>query len=131
MSHRHWDSYLDQLMKNGKIKRAALIDHAGSLLAATLDFILTEHEIAGILSSLGHQYSNLVTLKIAQEVFTCFQNIHNNDVLIGRAENALLVLHTCKEFVVVALADPESPGSCMYEVMTFAKWSNRKCKPCR
>ncbi|KAK3589367.1 hypothetical protein CHS0354_010014 [Potamilus streckersoni] len=120
MSHRRWDLHLDKLMRTGKIERAALIDHTGCLLAASPDFILAEHEIIGILSALGHQYSHLVKLKIAHEVFTCFQNIHNNDVLIGRTENAVLVLHTCKDFVVVALADPESPGSCMYEILHVA-----------
>ncbi|KAK3607665.1 hypothetical protein CHS0354_010652 [Potamilus streckersoni] len=116
MSETSWDSYLDELKKTGKIERAALIDHEGSVLTVTPGLKLTVDEVKGILTTLAHKYTRLIKLNIGQEVFTCFQNVHNNDILIGRAEKQMLTIQKCKEFVVVGLADFDSPGSCIYEV---------------
>ncbi|KAL3867938.1 hypothetical protein ACJMK2_040780 [Sinanodonta woodiana] len=128
MSDNQWDSHLYKLKRTGKIERAALINHVGSVLAVTPGFKLTEQEVAGILSALSHRYSHLIKLQIGQDVFTCFQHSQNTDILVGRAENDVLTIQKCNDFVVVGLADPESPGSCIHEVMTFAKRSNRKSK---
>ncbi|KAL3867949.1 hypothetical protein ACJMK2_040791 [Sinanodonta woodiana] len=128
MSESIWDSYLDELTKTGKIQRAALIDPKSSVLAASPGLKLTEGEVAGVLTALSHKYTYLIRLNIGQEIFTCFQNVHNTDVLIGRAENQMLTIQKCKDFVVVGLAEFDSPGSCIYEITKFAKKYNHNSK---
>ncbi|KAL3867939.1 hypothetical protein ACJMK2_040781 [Sinanodonta woodiana] len=85
-----------------------------------------EQEVAGILSALSHKYSHLLKLQIGQDAFRCFQHSQNTDILVGRAEKDVLTIQKSNDFVVVGLADPEFPGSCIHEMMTFARRYNRK-----
>lgn len=113
--------YVELLQKTGKIEKSALIDFNGNCLISTPGFELGQRETISILRAIESQYVSLIKLKIGEQTFTCFRNDSVTSSLIGRAENDVISIYKCVEFVVVGISDPDSPGSCIYEMQRFVK----------
>ena len=120
-SNDKYKYYTEILQKTGKIEKVALLDFSGELLISSEGFELGSREINSILRAIESQYLSLMKLKIRGKVFTCFRNDSMTKSLIGRAENDVISVYKCVEFIVVGISDPDSPGSCIYEMQKFVK----------
>ena len=113
--------YIELLQKTGKIEKAALLDFNGNLLISTEGFELGQRETNSVVRAIESQYLSLIKLKIEDKMFTCFRNDSVTPSFIGRAENDVISVYKCVEFIVVGISDPNSPGSCIYEMQKFVK----------
>ena len=116
-----YQSCIEQLQKTGKIEKVALLDFNGNFLISTEGFELGLQETTSILRAVEGRYVSLIKLKIGEQTFTCFRNDSVTSSLIGRAENDVISIYKCVEFIVVGISDPNSPGSCIYEMQRFVK----------
>lgn len=113
--------YQELLQKTGKIEKTAILDFNGNILISTAGFELGPRETSSILRAIESQYLSLIKLKIQNQVFTCFRNDSLTPSLIGRAEDDVISAYKCVDFIVVGISDPDSPGSCIYEMQKFVK----------
>ena len=116
-----YSSYIGQLQKTGKIEKAALIDFRGNILIATPGFKLGLLDTNAIISAINGQYASLIKLKVGEQMFTCFRNDSLTTSLIGRADDDVISVYKCVDFIAVGISDPNSPGSCIYEMQRFVK----------
>ena len=116
-----YQHYIEILQKTGKIEKVALLDFNGNLIVSTEEFELRQQDTNSILRAIESQYLSLIKLKIGDKMFTCFRNDSMTEPLIGRSENDVISVYKCVEFIVVGISDPNSPGSCIYEMQKFVK----------
>ena len=116
-----WEYVLSLLTKNGKIERAAIVTENGTVTSSpSPDF--SENDINCLRCSMSGSYSSLMKIKFCGTTFTCLPHGDDNDTIVGRAGDEILVAHKCSNGVlIIGLGHVETPGSCLYEVTSFAK----------
>lgn len=120
-----------KLTRNGKIERAAIIDKAGKIVACSANFTFKDSDVKTLNYALSGQYSSLVRMKFGNEMFMCFRQCEDNDTLLGKNGEEILVAHRKNGFLVVGIGHSDTPGSCLYEVTRFAKRFDSKRYSCK
>lgn len=126
-----WRNLHLKLTRNGKIEKAAIVDKSGKIVACSPDFSLKDSDINTLNCALAGQYSSLVKITFGKGVFTCFRQCEENDTLLGKNEDEILVAHRQNGFLVVGIGYSDTPGSCLYEVTHFAKRFKSKRFSCK
>ena len=113
------ENYVEILKSTGKIEKVALLDLNGKILIRSVGMNLTEEEAFAALCVLRSPDKSLAKIRMGNQDYTCFKNSPSS--FVGRAENDFVHVRSCLDFIVICLSDPNSPGSCIYEVTRFVK----------
>ena len=114
-----WEDALKRLLRRGKVYTAAVLDPDGCTLASIPDLLIAPGEGEGLVKAATCNYACSFKLLFAGTCFTCFHKERN--VLVGCAEETVLVGKKMQDVFIVGLARSDSPGSCLYEVTEFAR----------
>lgn len=117
-----WKEYIRKITKTKKIEKAAIINNKnGDVLCASNDLSVVEHDVMGFNCAFSGKYNSLMKLKLCGNCYTCFRPRDDQNIVVGRSGDEIIVLHRCKEFTIIGLGHSDTPGSCIYEVTKFGR----------
>ncbi|KAL4236070.1 profilin [Mactra antiquata] len=121
ISEQNLVSHLDHLKRTGKIEHVAFIDLNGNLLLSSSGFNITSDSTKAVIHVLRSKSksTNMVKIKIGITEFLCI-NI-TDELFVGRSKEDFICVNKCTNFIVICTADPEAPGSCIFEVSRYVK----------
>ena len=114
-----WEDTLKRLLRRGKVYAAAVLDPEGHTLASIPDILISPEEGEGLVRAVTCNYACSFKLLFAGTCFTCLHK--DRHVLVGCAEETVLVGKKVQEVFIVGLARSDSPGSCLYDVTEFSR----------
>lgn len=124
--------YMDLIKHKCKAEHGAFIDMDGKLLLQDWGMGLDKGDAAGVVQVINsfrrttNSPVSLFKLNLGKREATCFRN---SDIsFVGMTENHFTYAHKCKDFVVLVLSDPESNGSCIFQMTKFVRYVNNKSK---
>lgn len=114
-----WKDCLSRMTRNKKIEKAAIISNEDKVLCCSSEFKLCDNDISGFHNAFSGQA--MMRLKLCGNCYTCFRQNDDNNTVVGKADNEILVLHKCRDFTIVGVGHTDTPGSCIYEVTRFGR----------
>ncbi|PVD23092.1 hypothetical protein C0Q70_16354 [Pomacea canaliculata] len=115
----HWEDVLKKLLRRGKVYAAAVLDHDGRPLLTMPELVIKPEEGEGLVRAVTCNYRFAFKLLFNGTLFTCFHKDKN--IIVGLADETVLVGKEVNGAFIVGLALSDSPGSCIFEVTEVAK----------
>lgn len=116
-----WKHYIRKMTRTKKIERAAIITKDGQVLCCSNDLSVMNNDVVGFNSAFSGNYNSLMKLKLCGNCYTCFRQKDDTNTVVGSSGQEILVLHRCKDLIIVGVGHSDTPGSCIYEVTKFCK----------